>query len=226
MNFFFHNGLSITIGYDPNFANFLMKYEKGEFKNLSEKELRAKFQGFESNLLKKMKTVDLVEYFSANISSVIRSCKYRPMNYRIMDDESKHHFRAIDCSSIKTVVNSIFFGRKCFTFFSNLVDMSDDWRHNIPNVSCSSFKCSHTGLDKDIVYFSDWENLYRMYKRIYSRMIAELNPEINIEIEATDDDWKFMNVDGLFTVASMYFFQVIFDTIFLIIFIDINIFEL
>ncbi|KAH7641631.1 hypothetical protein HUG17_4676 [Dermatophagoides farinae] len=105
-------------GYDPNFANFLMKYEKGEFKNCPKK-----------------------------------------------------------------------------------IDMSDDWRHNIPNVSCSSFKCSHTGLDKDIVYFSDWENLYRMYKRIYSRMIAELNPEINIEIEATDDDWKFMNVDGLFTVA-------------------------
>ncbi|OTF78236.1 hypothetical protein BLA29_004647 [Euroglyphus maynei] len=36
---------------------------------------------------------------------------------------------------------------------------------------------------------------------MYSSMIVDFNPEIYIEIEADDDDWKFMNIDNLFMIA-------------------------
>ena len=185
-----------NLDYDENFANFLEKYENGDFQEIPEKELRKIFQNFESSLLEKMSTYDLINYFSANISSIIRSCKYKPINYRRMDNKSEEYLGPIDCTMIKAYVPSIYFGRKCFTYFSNLVDMSDDWRHIIPNTTtnCSTEKCSK-------MYTID--NLDDIYSKLYTRMIADFNPEILIEIEANDDVWKFMNIDSLFLFASM-----------------------
>lgn len=152
------------------------------------------FRKYESQILEKYNASDIISKYSVRLEDLISDCKFHPVNIRSFQKSSEsHRMGTKNCQAIKPVLESIYEGQKCFTFFSDLFDVSksmptDVQMENLPN----SGDCDKSNR------FCDPQEFLR---DSHDQMVFDLNPSIEVRIKAIDNDiWKaFVNGPILMT---------------------------
>ncbi|KAJ6218392.1 hypothetical protein RDWZM_009549 [Blomia tropicalis] len=79
---------------------------------------------YENKALKKFSALDVLGIYSVQASEILISCKFHPINIR--NFQSKNHKYnspgAKNCTDFKPIFESIYEGKKCFTFYSDMYD--------------------------------------------------------------------------------------------------------
>uniref|UniRef100_A0A6P6Y7P1 Uncharacterized protein LOC113794629 n=1 Tax=Dermatophagoides pteronyssinus TaxID=6956 RepID=A0A6P6Y7P1_DERPT len=139
---------------------------------------------YESKMLNRYYILEILDEFSVKIDNVIRSCRYKPIRYRYIN-QSYGYVPELNCSLIWPVLDSIYAGKRCWTYFSRMLNNSEDWKHRLPNVT-SKIMLKNDSPDKFIHQY----DYIKLCKKVFTRMIFDYNPSITIELELADEQWK------------------------------------
>lgn len=73
-----------------------------------------------SSALEQISAFDILSKYSARPEDFLSSCTVNITSYRVIDPTIDAFTDQIPCSHLAPVIESVFYGRKCFTFFSKL----------------------------------------------------------------------------------------------------------
>lgn len=88
------------------------------------------FLDYESKALADYSALQVINEKSLKETDVVKACLFRPMNVRNLPpgrETDERLAQPFKCDRIKQPLPSIYIGRKCFTYFSDIFDMKPEW---------------------------------------------------------------------------------------------------
>ncbi len=110
--------------YQSNFK--LMKKNKSRTFMEEKKELSAIRDEYEEKAFKEFSALQIFNNLSLSINDLVTDCFYAPEVQRDRWRDNNAHIEYMNCSQIGPIVSSIYEGRKCFTFFSQLNNTEEE----------------------------------------------------------------------------------------------------
>jgi hypothetical protein len=110
--------------YQSNFK--LMKKNKNHTVMDEKKELSAIRDEYEEKAFKEFSALQIFNNLSLSINDLVTDCFYAPEVQRDRWSDDNDHIEYMNCSEMGPIVPSIYEGRKCFTFFSQLNNTNEE----------------------------------------------------------------------------------------------------
>ena len=173
----------------------------------------------ESRALRRFNASDIIAKYSVQFQHLIGDCQFHSVNIRsfqppppqqqLHQSQSPPNYRmgSRKCVQIKQVLETIYEGKKCFTFFSDIYDIMNDDNNNRTNSDISGggnngnlsivdptdieveilpneYECNHRKQ------FCDQSQEF-LVNSSRDKMVFDLNPTIEVLIKSIDNDvWK------------------------------------
>ena len=143
---------------------------------------------FESKAMAEYSAQDILKNLSVQQKDVLMGCEYNPINIRnfqINSGENKNFvINSKSCKKIKNVLGSIYEGKKCFTYFSDLVkneEMGPDDELDITGENCRE----PDFCEKRRRWSREFEGLLNETR---GKMVFDLNPSIELLVKSIEND--------------------------------------
>ena len=208
--------------YYPKFAKILKDYNyKKRHNNDTHFDTAENATAIRNAILRKFESLALANYsaqfiiknMSVQFHDLIISCYYNPMNIRNFQISQKGNrnfaIQGRKCTDVKEIVESIFEGKKCFTFFSalqdNLMAKKDNLKiHGGQNLDVTVDDCRQVHGKFECAPETISPEIKHLLKGTEEKMIYDLNPNIRILIKSLENDIWHAYVNEPITITGIY----------------------
>lgn len=160
------------------------------------------FRKYENMALMKFSAKEVILNQSVQYVQLLEECTYHPIQIRTLNPKkATKKFRPVYCNKYKLYLPSIYDGRKCFTFFSDLVDVEKNWkvlplRNNFKNSSYSNLtKWSREKVWERLIFKICFTFCLMPNEVPYNKpssMEFDLNSKIRLQIRMQNDIWDYL----------------------------------
>ena len=158
---------------------------------------KAIFQKFESQALKQFNTYQVIHQYSVQAADILIECKFYPIKVRKFqsqlsypdnqhivdvdgDDKVERRFNSKYCTTIKAVMSSIYEGKKCFTYFSDLYDNNNNY-----STGNDILKLMNETMSKNNLNNIDYDDEIFL-REAQNQMVFDLSPSIELVVKAVN----------------------------------------
>lgn len=113
------------------------------------------FLKYNSIALENYTALEVIQNISVKIEDLDHQCRFYPVNIRNKNKSDPFYTSFISCQTIQSVLPIVYDGKKCFTYFSDLVDVKKDWKFVPPDnfiidfdPNCNEDNCPHYNITK------------------------------------------------------------------------------
>lgn len=204
--------------------DFLKKYPNPNEDYPKEESLKQveMFRSFESKAFQKFTLKQLIFKESVQLDELVTFCKYHPINirYNSVQDESMN-FKPINCTSIKPALQTIFLGRKCFSFFGTFIQQDNliiSQKDNHDRASPIEEKYKKIHVENEEYKFEVYISVLFVTNKILIKLIFQnnnlplngmmfdMNPSIEIQVK-THKMWYYLNIMPIRISCKLFLLQ-------------------
>lgn len=183
--------------------------------NDSAKDMDERYQTFikyESMALESHTANEIIDKLSVAKHELLELCYFKPFNIRSIHVKPLR-IKPVDCEWIKPIVSSIYEGRKCFTYFSLVMNQRQRASGNDSEDGASSESQANNSFSPPISSSSSQKEIEEESEKVLIRMLAlddnqpifefismslkstmifDLGPRIETKIVIDDDTWDYL----------------------------------
>lgn len=129
------------------------------------------YNHYESRAVQDFTALEVIANKSVSLKAINHKCAFHPLKLRNFENTSDPFFmEQIDCQDLKPVVPLVYNGKKCFTYFSQLVDWTQESElHKLNNEDASKHP-----------------------RRLFEKMTNSLKPPMEISLILKDEVWDYL----------------------------------